>query len=297
MFVNQNATIDVMSKFDQIAAFIAVIEENGFAAAARKQQVSTAAISRQVARLELELKTQLIRRTTRQVALTEIGSRYYQQAKKALDELCEAELAIADSQTTATGLLTVTSNRYFAIQHLLPRLPEFMALNPQLKVNLELAERFPDLAQEGIDLIFGVSIEGPLQLVRKRVADTRYVLCAAPSYLEQYGVPHSPADLNKHSYITHSMRKPDNVLVFKGSKEIQIKPVLWLNDSQAMCDCAIAGMGIVKLHDYIVADAIHAGHLVAILSEFQEVEQPVYLYYQQNRYLQPKIRRFIDFYT
>lgn len=286
-----------MSKFDQIAAFIAVIEENGFAAAARKQQVSTAAISRQVARLESELKTQLIRRTTRQISLTEIGTRYYQQAKKALDDLCEAELAIADSQTTATGILTVTSSRYFALQHLLPRLPEFMTLNPQLRVNLELAERFPDLAQEGIDLIFGVSIEGPQELVRKRVADTRYVLCAAPSYLEQYGMPHMPSDLNKHRYITHSMRKPDNVLMFKGNKEIQLKPVLWLNDSRAMCDCAIAGMGIVKLHDYIVADAIQSGDLVEILSGFQDTTQPVYLYYQQSRYLQPKIRRFIDFYT
>jgi DNA-binding transcriptional LysR family regulator len=286
-----------MTKFDQIAAFIAVIEENGFAAAARKQQVSTAAISRQVARLESELKTQLIRRTTRQISLTEIGARYYQQAKKVMDDLLEAELAIADSQTTATGILTVTSNRYFAIQHLLPRLPEFMALNPHLKLNLELAERFPDLVQESIDLIFGVSIEGPQELVRKRVADTRYVFCAAPSYLEQYGMPRIPSDLSKHRYITHSMRKPDNVLVFKDNKEVQVNPILWLNDSRAICDCAIAGMGIAKLHDYIVAEAIHSGDLVEVLSGFQDTAQPVYLYYQQSRYLQPKIRKFIDFYT
>lgn len=286
-----------MTKFDQIAAFIAVIEENGFAAAARKQQVSTAAISRQVARLESELKTQLIRRTTRQISLTEIGARYYQQAKKVMDDLLEAELAIADSQTTATGILTVTSNRYFAIQHLLPRLPEFMALNPHLKLNLELAERFPDLVQESIDLIFGVSIEGPQELVRKRVADTRYVFCAAPSYLEQYGMPRIPSDLSKHRYITHSMRKPDNVLVFKDNKEVQVNPILWLNDSRAICGCAIAGMGIAKLHDYIVAEAIRSGDLVEVLSGFQDTAQPVYLYYQQSRYLQPKIRKFIDFYT
>jgi DNA-binding transcriptional LysR family regulator len=93
------------------------------------------------------------------------------------------------------------------------------------------------------------------------------------------------------------MRKPDNILAFKGNKEIQVKPVLCLNDSRAMCDCAIAGMGIVKLHDYIVADAIKSGDLVEILSGFQDTTQPVYLYYQQSRYLQPKIRRFVDFYT
>jgi DNA-binding transcriptional LysR family regulator len=286
-----------MSKFDQITAFIAVIEENGFAAAARKQQVSTAAISRQVARLESELNVQLIRRTTRQLTLTEIGARYYQSAKKALDDFREAELAVTESQAVATGLLTVTSNRYFAMKHLLPRLPEFIALNPKLRVNIELAERFPDLSQESIDLIFGVSVEGPAELVRKRVADTRYILCCSPSYLEKHGIPRVPSDLYKHRYITHSMRKPDNVLVFKGNQDIQLEPVLWLNDSRAMCDCAIAGIGIVKLHDYIVAEALQAGRLLEILAEFQEPLQPVYLYYQQNRYLQPKIRKFIDFYT
>lgn len=286
-----------MNKLDLLAAFIAVIEENGFAAAARKLEVSTAAISRKVARLESELKTQLIRRTTRQLSLTEVGARYYQHAKKALDDLDEAELAITDSQATATGILTVTSSRYFAMEHLLPRLSEFMALNPQLSVKLELAERFPDLAQESIDLIFGVSMDGPLELVRKRVADTRYILCCSPSYLEQYDKPLVPSDLNRHRYISHSMRKPDNVLVFKGNKEVRLTPTLWINDSRALCDCAIAGMGIVSLHDYIVADAINDGQLVEILAEFQMPRQSIYLYYQQSRYLQPKIRRFIDFYT
>ncbi len=172
-----------------------------------------------------------------------------------------------------------------------------MALNPQLRINLELAERFPDLDEEGIDLIFGMSMDAPLSLVRKRVADTRYIYCCSPSYLKQYGTPEVPSDINKHRYITHSMRKPDNILVFKGNKEIQVKPVLCLNDSRAMCDCAIAGMGIVKLHDYIVEDAIQSGDLVEILSGFQDTAQPVYLYYQQSRYLQPKIRKFVDFYT
>ena len=295
--VNLEATIIAMSKFSRITAFIAVVEEHGFAAAARKQQVSTAAISRQVARLESELNTLLISRTKRQISLTEIGAQYYEQVKKTIDELYEAELAIEDSQTVATGLLTVTSSRYFATQHILPRLPEFMALNPQLRVNLELAERFTDLAEEGIDLIFGMSIESSLSLVRKRVADTRYILCCSPNYLKQYGTPEVPSDLSKHRYITHSMRKPNNKLILKGNKELEVNPVLWLNDRRAMRDCAIAGMGIVNLHDYIVEDAIQSGDLVEILYGFQETVTPVYLYYQQRRYLQPKIRNFIDFYT
>ncbi|KGP62953.1 LysR family transcriptional regulator [Legionella norrlandica] len=286
-----------MSKLDRIAAFITVVEEHSFAAAARKYGVSTAAVSRQVARLEEDLKVVLLRRSTRQLSLTEIGAQYYQQCKKVFMELQEAETAIASSQKEAIGILNVTSNRYFAMKYLLPYLPEFMDLNPKLQIKIELAERFPDLAQEGIDLLFGVSMEGPSELVRKRVSTTRYVLCASPNYLAKYGIPQTPSELCKHRYITHSMRKPDNLLTFRGGNEIYVEPTLWLNDSRAMCECAILGMGIIKLHEYIVAEALQDGRLIEILHEFQEPKLSVYLYYQAARYLQPKIRRFIDFFT
>ncbi len=286
-----------MSKLERINSFIAVVEQNGFAAAARKQGVSTAAMSRQVARLEADLKVELLQRTTRQIALTAIGAEYYQQAKKALADLVEAEIAISNSLDEPTGILNVTSNRYFAIKYLIPRLPEFTAHYPKLQVKIELAERFPDLTKENIDLLFGVSMEGPLALVRRQVATTRYVLCASPSYLEKHGEPRRPTDLRKHNYITHSMRKPDNVIILGNNTEIYVEPMLWLNDSRAMCECAIQGMGIVRLHDYIVADALANGSLIEILPEYCARNQPIYLYYQQSRYLQPKIRRFIDFYT
>lgn len=286
-----------MSKFERIAAFIDVVEENGFAAAARKQGISTAAISRQVARLEADLKVDLLKRTTRQVSLTEIGSTYYQHCKKTFEGLREAESAIAGSHNEAIGTLKVVSSRYCALNYLIPRLSNFMALNPNLQVKIELAERFPDMAMEEIDILFGVSLEGSADLVRKRVATTRYVLCASPNYLKEYGTPRVPHDLNKHHYITHSMRKPDNVVGFKDNKEIIVQPLLWLNDSHAMRECAILGMGIVKLHDYIIIDALRDGLLIEVLSEFQEAQLPVYIYYQQSRYLQPKIRKFIDFFT
>lgn len=286
-----------MSKLDRIDAFISVVEENGFAAAARKKNVSTAAISRQVTALELELGTQLLQRTTRQISLTEIGEEYYQQCKKIVSELRDAEIAIANSKNEATGVLHIMSNRYFAITHILPKLSEFMFLNPNLRIHFQLAERFPNLEKEGIDILFGVSFEGSSALVRRRVATTRYVLCASPNYLKKFGTPETPSDLFKHHYITHSIRRPDNVILFKDGKEIQLVPILLLNDSYAMRECAIHDMGIVNLHDYMVADALKSGKLVEVLRDYQEPQKNVYLFYQQSRYLQPKIRRFIDFYT
>jgi len=149
-----------MSKLDRIASFIAVVEENGFAAAARKHGISTAAISRQITRLEADLNAELLIRTPRRIALTELGAQYYQRCKKAIQELSEAEASIISSQREAIGTLSVMSSRYFAIQCLIPHLPEFMARNPKLQIKIELAERFPNLARENIDLIFGVSMKG-----------------------------------------------------------------------------------------------------------------------------------------
>lgn len=286
-----------MNKLECITAFIAVVEQSSFASAAKKCGISTAAISRKISHLEFELKTKLLTRTTRKISLTEIGAQYYQHCKKLIKELVEAESDILGSQSEVTGLLSISSSRYFAVRHLIPRLPQFMALHPKLRIKFELAERFPDLDKEEIDLIYGVSMEGPETLVRKRVATTHYVICASPKYLKDNGTPKVPADLSSHRYITHSMRVPDNIVKFKGNKEIHVKPILYLNDSRAMRECAIQHMGIVKLHDYVVAGALQDGRLVEILSEYRETQQPVYLYYQQSRYLQPKIRKFIDFFT
>lgn len=286
-----------MSKMERISSFIRVVEENGFAAAARKVGVSTAAMSRQVSRLENELGVNLLHRSTRQLRLTELGAHYFQQCKQALGGLSEAELLLAGDQAEAKGVLNVTCSSYFALQYLIPRLAEFRALNPGLQIKLNLAERFPDLAQEGVDVLFGVSLQGPSELIRRRVATTRFVLCASPVYLKKHGCPKTPADLSKHFYITHSLRKPDNVIRFKNDKEAYLKPVLWLNDVRAMRECALQGLGLVNLHDYVVADALREKTLVELLREYQEEQQSVYLYYQSSRYLQPKIRRFIDFYT
>lgn len=285
-----------MNKLECIITFITIIEENGFASAAKKQKISTAAVSRQIATLEQALGAQLLHRTTRRLALTEIGREYYQQCKKTLGELQAAEEAVLGSHKEATGLLHVLSNRYFSEKFILPRLPLFMQQNPKLRIRIEVAERFPDLKTEEIDLIFGVSMEGPPSLIRRKVATTRYVFCAAPEYLKKHGVPQTPVDLSKHNYITHNMRIPDNILKFERNQEIYIEPILGLNDSRSMLDCAIHGIGIVRLHDYIVKEALSSHKLIEVLPEYNQVELPVFLYYQQSRYLQPKIRKFIDFF-
>lgn len=286
-----------MNKLECIYAFIAVIEENGFAAAAKKHKVSTAAISRQISTLETHLGVSLLKRTTRKVSLTDHGQLYFMECKQTLAGLANAEALLTSSKQEARGQLHILSSPHFAENYLLPKLQTFMHSHPLLTVKIDLSERFPDFGKETVDIAFGISMEGPAELVRRQVASTRYVLCAAPSYLEKYGTPQTPKDLIKHQYITHTMRQPDDMIMLEGNNPIFVQPVLWLNDTRAMCESAILGLGIVRLHDYVVNDALAQGTLSEILPDFHRQTVPIYLYYQKSRFLQPKIRKCIDYFT
>lgn len=285
-----------MNKFDYIEAFIAVVEENSFAAAARKLKQSTAAISRQVSRLEVLLGVELLYRTTRKLMLTDLGREYYQQSKKAIQGLIEAEATLSSSLTEAVGTLNISTVRFFAEEYLSLGLARFLKENPKLEINIRSQERLPDLVNEDIDLIFGMNLQGPTEYVQKSISKTRYVLCASPNYLQEHGTPKKPEDLIKHRFIGHTSRKQDNNLVFGRGREVFIEKVLWSNDTYVMRRYAEQNLGLVRLHDYFVKEAIFEGRLIEVLPEYKEPYVNIYLYYLQTRYLQPKIRRFIDFF-
>jgi DNA-binding transcriptional LysR family regulator len=284
-----------MSKLDRINTFIKVIDYHSFNAAAKQLNISPAAVSRQISALEKTLGSQLLRRNTRHLWVTDTGKYYYDECKKTLQQLNDIEGCIAQRQLEPTGRLRVTSSRYYATTYILPHLAEFCTRFPKIDLHLELAERFPDLMQEDIDVLFGISMEGPPDLVRRRVMTTQYVLCASPAYLKKHGSPQTPQDLLKHRYITHCMRKPlDEVFLKNGN--LKVKPTLWLNDAKAMQIAATSGLGIVMLHEYAIAKELREKKLIEVLKEHRKSPQSVYLYYLKSCYLQLKIRSFIDFY-
>lgn len=283
-----------MSKLEHIHSFVTVVEENSFHGAANKMGVSSATISRQISALETELGAQLIKRTTRSLSLTDVGRRYYEAAKKLVQQFIETENVILDNQQEPTGTLRVTATRYFAENSILPHLAEFMALYPKLVIVLELADRLPDFSKENVDLMFAVSLEGPPELVRRKVTATRFLFAASKLYLAQNGTPNTPEDLLQHRYITSFARK--DFVTFHNHPSLKVKPVLWLNDTHAIRQCAIAGLGIIKGHELSLSQAIASGQLVEVLKDYSEPEQPVYLYYQAHRYVEPKLRKFIDFF-
>lgn len=284
-----------MSTLQQLSTFIVVVEENGFTQAGRKLGLTNAAVSKQISKLENQLKTELFRRTTRHIALTESGLILFEHAKKIKADIREMENAFSQLREEPSGHLKVGSSTYFSNCFLIPNLDEFFRLYPEVTIDLLNLERVPDLAKEGIDVNMGHAFVGGPDDIHRKIGSTRYAYLASPEYLRRFGTPKKPADLKKHRYITHMMRMPDNLLSFKNKTEILVEPFMRLNDSRAMIQCCLEGIGIIKLHRYVARDHIDNGRLVEVLEGYDESVQPIYLCYQPHKILPPKIRCFIDF--
>lgn len=284
-----------MPDITQMETFVLTSELGSLAAVARKLGISAAAISKQLTRLEEDLGVQLLVRSTRKIALTEVGISYCQQCRRILEEVEEASSLISQIKSEPSGMLKIISGRHFAASYIVPYMKEFLAKYSKIEINLELAERIPNFQIEDIDVLIGMSISGPVDAIQKRIASTAYTYCASPAYIKSWGIPKKPQDLKKHRYIAHSMRRPDNELVF-GNQVVSLTPYVRVNDAQTMLQLALDGIGIVKLHHYVVEEHIAKGSLQEFLSSYKE-EIPLYVAYPQRRFISSKVRCFVDFVT
>lgn len=283
-----------MSKFERYVTFYSVIGENSFAGASKRLGISSAAISKQVTKLEEEIGVQLLKRSTRKLELTEAGALFFENVSKFLYEIEEFEALFSEMRKEPFGCLCIGGGRYFIEKYVIPHLGEFNQLYPKVSFQFKVHERRVDLGCEGIDVNLGHTVVGGQNDIHRKIFTTRYVLCASPLYLQKFGTPKVPQDILNHRYITHGMRAPDHVLEFD-EEEIHVAPFMRVNDTLLMKQCALQGIGIVKMHHYVVADELKEKRLIEILEQYDNTTQPIYLCYQPTRYLKPKIRHFIDF--
>jgi DNA-binding transcriptional LysR family regulator len=286
-----------MPDLSQLTTFVLTSELGSLAAAARKLGISPAAVSKQLTRLEEELGLQLLLRSTRRIELTEVGINYCLQCRRILEEVEAASALISQIKVIPNGVIKVVSGRHFAASYIVPHVKEFLLRYPKVELNLELAERVPDLNAEAIDVLIGMSISVTGDAIQKRIATTSYSLCASSGYLKQFGTPEKPNDLKNHRYIAHSMRKPDNELLFRDKEVITLTPYIRVNDAQAMLSFALNGLGIVMLHHYVVKEYLEQGTLQELLTSYNNSDVPIYVAYPQRRFIASKVRCFIDFIT
>jgi DNA-binding transcriptional LysR family regulator len=284
---------------DPMRVFVTVVESGGFSAAAEVLQVTPSAVSKILGRLEDRLGVRLLNRTTRRIDLTPEGETYLNGSKFILSEIDEMEAAVGQTSTRVKGLLRVNSGTAFGIYQLMPQLPQFMADYPELCVSIELTDRRIDVVGERTDLAIRTGPLGDGSLMARKIAEMRRVICASPGYLAQHGEPKRPEDLAQHNCLLLSDRPSLSRWPFRGpegTSTIQVEGRVTAGSADGLLRLALAGAGILRSGDLVVAEALKEGALVPLLVDSHVVEAvPISAVYPSGRHRSPKVRAFVDF--
>lgn len=283
-----------MHHWDRIEAFTEVVRLGTFSAAARHLKVSSSHVSRLVGRLESQLDTQLLYRTTRQIRLTDAGALYYEHCRHLLDGFREAEAAINDLQSSPRGVLRLTSATTFGERYIAPLVNDFLSLHPQLDVRMHFTNRSVELIDEGYDVAIRMGVLRDSTLIARRLCERREYVVGAKTYFEQVSRPHSLAELSQHACLQGS-RDYWLFNVEGQRREVRIAGHLQSNSGPTLLDAALKGLGLAQLPDYYVEEHLASGRLISVLDAYQDTGTAVWVVYPRHRHLSPKIRQFVDF--
>jgi DNA-binding transcriptional LysR family regulator len=281
-----------------MAVFATVVEAASFTEAARRLGLSKAAVSKTVARLEERLGARLLNRTTRRLALTEVGSAFFESCQRILTEAEEAERQVGQLNAQPRGTLRVNAPMSFGVTHLAPLLADFLGPHPDLSVDLTLNDRFVDLVEEGFDVAVRIGELADSSLIARRLATSRRVLVAAPSYLAARRRPLSLDDLKDHELLGYSYQQSGDSWRFagpNGPRMVPLRPRVRANNGDALRQAAIGGLGIALLPTFIVAGDCGAGTLVELAVDADLSDIAIYAVYPHSRHLSAKVRAFIDY--
>ncbi|MBE9137148.1 LysR family transcriptional regulator [Nodosilinea sp. LEGE 07088] len=287
-----------MDKLESMRAFTQVVEAGGFAAAARKMDLSRSAVNKLVMNLETDLQTQLLHRTTRRVSPTDAGRAYYDRCLAILADLEEAELALTRLQQEPRGSLRINAPMTFGTWHLAPLVVAFMAQYPELHVELVLNDRRIDPIEEGFDVTVRIAAEPPGSgLIAHLLAPCPLVLCAAPTYLQRRGTLAHPDELRHHACLHYGHRAQDNSwnLVGEVQHTVTVNGPLCCNNGEVLRAAALAGLGIVMLPEFMVGKDLEEARLCPILVDYPPPSINIYALYPVNRHLSAKVTRLVEF--
>ncbi len=288
-----------MDKFESMKAFAQVVEAGGFAAAARQMGLSRSAVNKLVMNLEDNLQTQLLHRTTRKVTPTDAGRAFYPRCINILSDLNSAELALTQLHEEPQGTLRINGPMTFGILHLAPIVAEFIVQYPDLQVELSLNDRLIDPIEEGFDVT--VRIAAPptaASLIVRHLAPSPIVLCAAPAYLAAKSIPTHPQDLKQHACLHYGHMAQANSWTLVGTEktyQVNINGPLCCNNGEVLREAALAGVGIVMLPTFIVAQDIEQGRLKPVLVDYPPPAIDIYTLSPINRHLSAKVKVWTEF--
>ncbi|MDR5754557.1 MULTISPECIES: LysR family transcriptional regulator [unclassified Caballeronia] len=286
-----------MDRFQAMATFVTVVETGGFASAARKLDVSPSVVSRVVTELEERLGVRLLTRTTRVVRLTEVGTAYFEDCRRILGEVDDAERSATGTHSTPRGQLTITAPMLFGKYFVMPVVIDYLSRYPQADVNAWFIDRVVNLVDEGIDVAVRIGEMPDSTLQAIRVGRVRRVLCASPGYLKEHGTPRRPEDLSGHTTILASgiSTTPEWRLFDDGKQTVvRLQPRLTTTTNDAAITAAVAGFGITRLLSYQIAQHLRDGTLEIVLPDFEPPALPIQVVHREGRHATQKVRAFLD---
>lgn len=293
-------------RFREFETYVCVVESGSFSAASRKLGCTPSAVSKLIERMENRLGVRLLQRTSRSLALTQEGRNFHRSAVRVLETISDAESTLVDASAPATGLLRVHTTLNFAQHQLAPVLPEFLARHPQLRIEFLLNSEPIDLVNADIDLSLQVGPVDNPSLIARRIATTRWLLCAAPQYLRTAGTPLVPQDLLQHNCLNFLPQTYRSVWPLRaGSGETAAGQVptryeavgnVASNSDNFLRVLACQGMGIARLAAFHIGQDLREGRLCTVLSDcLPEQAEPVFAVYQSRRNLSSRVKVFLRF--
>lgn len=287
-----------MDRFEAMNVYVRVVEAGSLSAAARAIPMSLTSVSRHISALEEQFGVQLLRRTTRNLAMTDEGRILYDRAKAILGEVDELGSALSAGRGKLSGRLRISAPNLLGRLVIAPLLPPFLALHPDVAVDLLLVDRTVNLVEEGLHLAVRVGRLPDSSLVARKLDDIQMVVCAAPAYLAQRGTPRTLDDLRKHDCLVFSDAPgPVDWRFQSGTTRARVSVMgrLWMNSLDALVSASIDGAGIVRAPAWQVASDIKARRLRPLLEKYAPPATPVHVLFERARLSSPKIRTFVEY--
>ena len=299
-----------MDQLHLMTVYIAVAEEQGFAAAARRLNMSPPAVTRAISSLENTLGIKLLNRTTRYVRVTEAGARYLDDSRKIVSAVEQANEAAIGINAEPKGHLSVTAPVLFGQKLVMPGIVEYLKTYPETQVDAVFLDRVVNLLEEGFDLGIRIGQLPDSTMHAKTVGQVRLMLVASPEYLARAGIPQNPDDLAQHTLIASSAGSLAHDWQFsaantnintktntKNKFNLRIKPRLTVTSNQGAINAAKQGLGIARVISYQIADELEKGELKTLLENHQLPAMPVHIIHREGRMASNKVRCFIDLMT
>jgi len=283
---------------EELRAWIVVVDCGSITAAAEQLNQTTSGISRALSRLESKLKTTLLHRTTRRIALTEEGQIFLQHARQIIESVEAAEEQLAQRREIPSGRLRVNAASPFMLHVIVPLMDEFTRRYPQINLELNTDEVVIDLLEQQTDIAIRIGELRDSTMHARALGHSRLQVMASPAYLARHGAPVSVADLVNHRLLGFSQLEQHNIWPLRqaSGELLQIKPTVAASSGETLLQLALHGQGIARVSDFLSREAINSGRLVPVLTaETCEMSHPIHAVYYRNTTLSVRIRCFLDY--